>query len=194
MHAAPDAQYIGTPRLSLGGRAVLVAEGDRFIGDYVASVLKKLGAGLVITARSAAEADARLASVGDVAVAAVAADLTDGSAWQFARSLGERQIPFILLFAPGDPPAPPDLSGIAAICRPFAAYQVIDTMLDALEADARKKVVGAFRRNIAAVPGVPSEDEAGGGPLEAATDIFMALYGRFPTAGEIEHLCLHSAA
>lgn len=132
------------------GRTLLVIGENTFITRYVASVLTAREA-IVVSADLAGGETERLIDTGNVAAAAIGATPAEKCAWQVARSLVRRDIPFVVLADRPGVTMPSDLRNATVMTWPFAAHQVADAITLALDVEGGSKPP----RTIMRLPNLP---------------------------------------
>lgn len=107
-------------------RVVLIADGDSFEGNYVATVLAGVGACIVGPLRSIQEVRAYFAFAPIPSAVVLGTQLADGSGWELVDALRGCGVPHLLLIGSHSRDESDRHPGVAVLRKPFAAYQVME--------------------------------------------------------------------
>lgn len=114
----------------MAGGHVLIVEDDAFIALDIETAVLSAGAGQATLCGSLAEARQAMAMAIDFALLDI--DLGDGKSFEIARSLKERQVPFVFVSAARIAELPPDLSEAPFIPKPFFRNAITRAVEEAL--------------------------------------------------------------
>ncbi len=117
----------------MSGRSILVVEDEPLIAMMLEDFLESLGHRVHASCESVAEAVAEVNKGGfDIAILDV--NLNGESAWPVARTLREKDIPFVIATGGHVDPPPPEFADVPVIEKPYTVDRVTPALESALSA------------------------------------------------------------
>lgn len=108
------------------GMTILIADQDEFESGYIASALTAAGAVVIGPFRSRSELAIAIGAGPDPRAIIIGARLADGTTWDLAERMCADGIDHLVLIGSVADEEGRDLTDMAVLRRPFAAYQVVE--------------------------------------------------------------------